>query len=147
MAGRLPRRRVVPALLVPLMIVALFGCKEIEPAETVGYEPMSVKQQDGVAVVTFTDEGADRVGLRTTTAKQQGTQVSVPYDALIYDATGKAWVYTTKGPLSFERVEVVVDRLEGSRAYLRRGLEPGAEVVTVGATEVYGSELGIAGGH
>ena len=42
---------------------------------------------------------------------------------------------------------MVVDRIEGDRVLLSDGLGPGAEVVTVGAAEVYGAELGIGGGH
>jgi hypothetical protein len=35
----------------------------------------------------------------------------------------------------------------GARALLRAGPRPGTRVVTVGATEVYGTETEIAGGH
>jgi hypothetical protein len=49
--------------------------------------------------------------------------------------------------LTFLRAHVVVDRIEGDLVMLSGGLAPGTEVVTVGAAEVYGAELGIAGGH
>jgi len=42
---------------------------------------------------------------------------------------------------------VKVDRVEGDRVLLTRGPRPGTRVVTVGATEVYGAENEIEGGH
>ncbi len=56
-------------------------------------------------------------------------------------------MYTSTGPLSFLRQEVEVDRVEGSVAFLLDGPPAGSRVVTVGAAEVYGTELEIAGGH
>jgi len=56
-------------------------------------------------------------------------------------------VYMVTAPLTFLRVEVVVDRVVGDRALLSSGLSAGTEVVTVGATQVYGAELGIGESH
>ncbi len=50
-------------------------------------------------------------------------------------------------PLTFVRARVEVVRVDGDRVLLSGGLQPGTEVVTVGATEVYGAELDIAGSH
>jgi hypothetical protein len=71
----------------------------------------------------------------------------VPYAALIYDQQGVVWVYTNPSPLTFQRVEVVVDRIVDDLAMLKDGPAPGTLVVTIGATEVYGAELDVAGGH
>ena len=45
------------------------------------------------------------------------------------------------------RADVVVDRIDGDRVLLTEGPRPGSRVVTVGAAEVYGAELEIAGSH
>jgi multidrug efflux pump subunit AcrA (membrane-fusion protein) len=87
------------------------------------------------------------VDLQTTTATRAGGHTVVDYEALIYDGEGVPWVYTVPEPLTFVRAKVTVDRIEGNRVLLSKGLAPGTEVVTVGATEVYGAELEIAGGH
>ena len=71
----------------------------------------------------------------------------MPYAALIYDGQGVTWVYTNAKPLTFLRAKVVVDRVEGDVVLLSDGVLPGTAVVTVGATQVYGAELGIEGGH
>jgi hypothetical protein len=100
-----------------------------------------------VKLVTFTAEGADRLELQTTTARKVSGQTVIDYAALIYDGQGVTWVYTAPEPLTFMRAQVVVDRIVGNDAYLRSGIPVGTRVVTVGAAEVYGSELGIAGKH
>ena len=45
------------------------------------------------------------------------------------------------------RAEVKVDRIDGDRVLLSEGPPAGTKVVTVGAAEVYGAELEIAGSH
>jgi hypothetical protein len=42
---------------------------------------------------------------------------------------------------------VDVDRIQGTRAFLSRGPAAGTRVVTVGAAEVYGTELDVAVSH
>jgi hypothetical protein len=135
-----------PRLLCLLVIAALplSACSEVEEEEATGYEPAkleSVKGSDDLKRVTFTREGAERVGLKTARVRAD----VVPYAAVLYDAEGKTYVYTSPKPLSYLREEVVVDRIEGDRAFLSKGPAAGTEVVTVGAAEVYGTELEIAG--
>ena len=91
--------------------------------------------------------GADRVSLQTETVRRTDGGTVVPYAALIYDPQGVAWVYTNPEPLTFQRAEVVVDRIVDDDVWITDGPPPGTRVVTVGATEVYGAELDIAGGH
>lgn len=119
----------------------------MEEEESSGYEPAkleSVKGSDDLKRVTFTAEGAKRTGLKTAPVGEDGSLEVVPYEALIYDAEGKTYVYTSPKPLSFLREEVRVDRIEEERVLLSDGPPAGTEVVTVGAAEVYGAELEIA---
>jgi multidrug efflux pump subunit AcrA (membrane-fusion protein) len=71
----------------------------------------------------------------------------IPYEALIYDDEGDTHVYASPKPLSFLRVPVEVERIVGNRVLLSEGPPVGTSVVTVGAIEVYGAELEIAGSH
>lgn len=145
------RSRTVLAGAGPLVVAALLlsGCSDAGDASAEAYHPAEVEEVDGLEVkqVTFTEDGAARVDLATATARQDGQHVVVPYAALLYDGQGVPWVYTSPRPLTFLRTEVVVDRVEGELALLSDGPQPGTRVVTVGATEVYGAELDIAGGH
>jgi hypothetical protein len=44
------------------------------------------------------------------------------------------------GPLQYERQAITVDSIEGDQVFLSDGPEAGANVVTLGATELFGSE-------
>jgi hypothetical protein len=139
------------ALGVALIVagVAPSGCTEVEPAEEAGYEPATLQAVEGSELkqVTLTAEGAERTGLRTAPVRRSGDHRVVPYSALIYDGEGKTFVYTAPKPRSFLRAAVVVDRIEGDRVLLTDGPAAGSRVVTIGASEVYGAELDVAGSH
>jgi hypothetical protein len=143
------RRWSAVVLALILGCAGLSGCREVEATSSDGYEPAKLEPigKGDVQRVTFTAEGARRVGLRTAPAVRAGRATVVPYDALIYDGAGAAYVYTSPTPLSFVRVAVAIDRIEGGRVVLSRGPPPGTRVVTAGASEVYGAENEIAGGH
>ena len=149
-AGSRPRL-VVAALVVVSASLPLSACKEVEEKEAAkGYTPAKiepVKGRDDVQLVTFTAEGARRVGLQTAPARRSGRFEVMPYSALLYDGTGAAFVYTSPAARTFLRRNVVVDRIEGERVLLSDGPPTGTAVVTVGAAQVYGAEADIAGGH
>ena len=130
--------------------LVLAGCNEIEPAPTSSYHPaeLSSPGPQGVREVTFTEDASHRVGLQTSRVVARGPDLVVPYAALIYDKQGKPWVYTVTGPLSYLRVSVVVKEEVGEdQMALSAGPDPGTEVVTRGATQVWGAELGMDGNH
>ena len=139
------RTRVVVPVLAAL---ALAGCNEVEEKETSGYEPAKLAEVKGSDAkrVTFTAEGARRVGLERAPVRSARGRKVVPYGSLLYDSEGKTSVYVAATPLSFQRAEVVVQRIEGNRAVLRRGPAVGTQVVDQGSTEVYGTELEIEAG-
>ena len=64
----------------------------------------------------------------------------IPYAAVLYDASGNAWAYTSPQPLVFVRVPIDVDRIVGEVAVLSTGPEAGTDVVTVGTSELWGTE-------
>ena len=66
----------------------------------------------------------------------------VPWSAVVYDYDGGAWVYETTAPHVFVRRRVQVRRVDGDLAVLSGGPAPGARVVSQGAAELFGTELG-----
>ena len=135
-----PRRLALAGLVVATAALPVAGCTEVETETATGYEPSTlepVKGNDDLQRVKFTAEGARRVDLQTASVRRN----VVPYAALIYDPEGKTYVYTSPKPLEYLRKEVKVDRIEGDRVLVSRGPPAGTEVVTVGAAEVYGTEL------
>jgi hypothetical protein len=146
--GRSRARLVVAAVVVVTASLPLSACKEVEEESAEGYSPAKIepiKGSEDLQRVTFTAEGARRVGLQTAPVRRSGTREVVPYAALIYDAEGKTFVYRTTGRLTFVRERVDVTRIDATQAFLSRGPAPGTKVVTVGAAEVYGTELDV--GH
>jgi hypothetical protein len=129
--------------------LSLVGCAEVEDAAVDGYEPASLSSVAGTdfPLVAFTDEGAARTALETAAVQRSGRRVVVPYEALIYASDGTSYVYASPKPLTYQRSEVTIARIRGSRVLLSDGPPVGSRVVTVGASMVYGTELGIAGGH
>ena len=75
-------------------------------------------------------------------------EVSVDQAALVYDKKGKPWVFTVIGPLTYVRAAVGIKEVpDDNQAILSSGPPAGTEVVTVGAIELWGTELEIAGKH
>lgn len=70
--------------------------------------------------------------------------LTVPSAAILRDIHGGEWVYQKTAPDTFVRQRVEVASESGGRALLARGLSVGAQVVTDGAAELFGTEFGAA---
>ena len=94
--------------------------------------------------LTLTEKAAERLGLETAPVVAQQVdgvdRLAIPYAALLYDPSGQAWVYVNEGPLVFVRQTITVDSIDGDQVILSEGPEAGTNVVTLGATELFGSE-------
>ena len=152
--NRLPSmrpRRLAAALVCLVGALGVAGCKEVETESATTYTPDKLEEvkgsKDDLKRVSFTPEAAERTGLRTAPVRREGGRTVVPYDALIYRPDGSTYVYTSPKPLEYLRAEVKVDRIDGDRVVVTKGPPAGTKVVTVGAPEVYGAELEVAGSH
>lgn len=138
--------------MVALLLAAclpLAACKQT--SETAAAEedagPAKVEHLKGDAPtrVTLTEEAAKRLDIQTAAIRDMeigGAQRKViPYAAVLYDTEGNTWTYSSPEPLVFVRHKITVDRIEGEMAVLSDGPAAGTTVVTVGAQELYGSEL------
>ena len=79
----------------------------------------------------------------TIPVPKPSSTVTVPYSSVIYDPSGKIYVFTNIRPLTYVEVPIIVDHVSGSSAYLKMGPKPGARVVSVGAEELYGVQTGV----
>jgi len=82
-----------------------------------------------------------RMRVELPLAGAEGARKVVPYSALYYDARGTAWVYVTPRPLAYERQRVGVEQVTGDFAVLSEGPALGTEVVSTGASLLYGTEI------
>ena len=135
-------------LLAGLLIACapLAGC--VPASGSVGsdsraYKVEAIKGTD-LSRVIVTAEAAKRLDLQTAhvravTVNGRPRKV-IPYAAIVYDAEGRTWAYTTPAFLTFVRAPVTVEYVEGDRAVLTDGPAVGSEVVSVGVQELYGTE-------
>jgi hypothetical protein len=89
--------------------------------------------------------GAFRVGQRVAVdlpATGSASGLMVPTSAILRDAYGGEWVYVRTAPHVYERRRIEIVSTNGGQAMLGRGLSNGAQVVTAGAAELFGTEFG-----
>jgi hypothetical protein len=95
--------------------------------------------------VTLSAEAAKRLGIETAAVRQLGARTAVPYGAVVYNADGSTFTYTSPKPRVYVRAPITVVRIAGGRAVLSKGPAVGTSVVTVGSQELYGSEYEVEG--
>ena len=146
--------RVLSVVLIVLgLVVVIHELSEKELSEDAvasESEPATLEPVEGTSLVrvTLTSHAAERVGVQTVPVRGAGSGADpkvVPYGAVIYDAEGKTWVYTSPEPLVFVRAPIEVDRVEGRKVFLSSGPATGTEVVSVGTAELFGAEFEV--GH
>jgi hypothetical protein len=136
------------AVLMIIVSLQLVACGQT-PASQESSPPARVEHLgQGLNRVILTAEAAKRLGIETalvSNAQVGGTQrEAVPYAAVYYDLNGATWVYTIPEPLTYVRASITVDSITGNVAVLSKGPPAGTAVVTVGATELYGTETGVS---
>ena len=98
--------------------------------------------------VILTEKAAQRLDIQTVAVQAQDANGSqqkvVPYAAVLYGLAGQTWTYVNPEPLVFVRQVIVIESIQGDLAVLSEGPDVGIPVVTVGAAELYGAELGVS---
>jgi hypothetical protein len=97
--------------------------------------------------VVLTADAVRRLGIKTepVQAGPVAGRLTMPYAAVLYDASGTTWTYTNPEPEVFVRKKITIDTIQGGVATLSDGPTVGTAVVVVGATELYGTEFGVGG--
>ena len=115
--------------------------------------PAGVERVAGTELsrVTLSEMAIQRIALKTDEVRESKASRSttkqkvVPYSALIYDAGGNTWIYTSPQPRTFIRHKVQVNYIDSNVVVLKDGPPTGTVVVSVGAAELYGAEFKV--GH
>jgi hypothetical protein len=96
--------------------------------------------------VTLTPKAAERLGVVIDEVRADPSgRLIVPYASVLYDLTGKTWVYISADPLTFARGAVVIDTIKGDNVYLTDGPPAGTKVLAAGVPQVFGTEVRV--GH
>lgn len=154
MTSQKPLRRLPMAAAV--CAVLLFSLPACTPSSAVtapaaakfANDPATVEKnaETGIAKITLSERGLERLQLTTDTVKPGagGTEVVLPYAALLYDASGATWVYTNPAPRVYQRQAVTVAKVQAGVVTATAGPPAGTTVVTVGAAELFGAEFDTA---
>jgi len=136
--------------LVGLIVVGLVlgGCGAATPPAAETVEAITIEEQDsGLKQLTLSAKAAERLGVATAPVAATGSMLSIPYAAVVYDAEGATWAYVNAEPLVYLREAITVEEIDGDVALISAGPPTGTTVVTTGAAELYGAEIGVGGGH
>ncbi|MCB5275698.1 hypothetical protein BJG92_03249 [Arthrobacter sp. SO5] len=150
MTSQKPQRRLpLAAAVCAAILFTLPGCAQTAAvtAPVNVNDPAKVEKNatTGIAKLTLTERGLERLELKTDTVKAgTGTDVLMPYASLLYDANGKTWVYTNPAPRVYQRQSVTVSKVEAGLVTATAGPPVGSTVVTVGAAELFGAEFDTA---
>ena len=145
--GRSNRKALIGLGLAAFLLAA---CAQGEVAGIVSEDPpvkVEKNETTGLSRLTLSAKAAERLGIATGAVSAAGAGTTIPYAALVYDKTGKTWVYTNPQGRDFVRQAIEVERIEGDLAYLTSGPPVGTAVVTVGTAELWGVDTGVGGGH
>jgi hypothetical protein len=129
-------------LVMAVLCGSLAACAQVAEEEEELHQPATLEPIEGseTSRITLTAEAAERVGIEVDPVLATGSGSVIPYAAVFYTAAGDTWTYTNPEPLTFVRVPIIVDHIEGDRAFLSEGPASGVEVVTQGSSELYGTE-------
>lgn len=138
----------IPVIIVLGVLAALglagffvfLGKNSKAPAHSEPAQVTVMPGGEGKAVI-LQEQARTRLDIQTAEVAAQ--PLAVPYAALLYETDGTTWVYTNPEPLVYVRHRIEVDRIEGDRVLLVSGPPAGAAVVTTGAAELLGVELGV----
>lgn len=145
-------------LVLTAAVSALLPACAAVPEETAAHSnPVEIEQVEGseLARLSLTEQAAERLDIQTAPVDQasvpptpsgEGDPVQrlvVPYAAVLYDRAGETWAYTSPEPLVFVRHAITVEYIDDERAVLSAGPDVGTPVVIVGATELFGAEVGV----
>ena len=134
--------------------VGASGCSEAGASNEENHETAVTVEagadEDQPARLTVSERAEQRLGLRTEpvrplTGQANGATEVIAYSAVVYDADGKSWTFSSPSPRTYIRVPIVISSIAGQTVQLKSGPPVGTQVVVVGAPELVGAEAGISG--
>jgi hypothetical protein len=137
-------------LLLAALCLGAASCSRTDEAAESTSDAVRLEPVEGTELskVILSRRAAERLGIRTDRVRLQrqpgaGTRKVIAHGAVLYDEHGDTWTFTSPAPLTFLRQKIDIDYITGSSVVLRDGPPAGTTVVTVGAAELLGAELGV----
>lgn len=137
--------------MIILILASLIqsACSAASTPAVASEKPSITEKVDGSEFnrVILTERAAQRIEVRTSKVREEqvkgAKKLVVPYASIIYGLHGETWVYVSPAPLTFQRVPIIVDYIEGDNAYLNEGPAVGTDVADVAVAELYGADTGV----
>ena len=131
--------------IIAVMVAALplAGCGKSTAKSLPEAPAIMEKQESGIGRITLKGRAAERLGIDFAEVTTSGQRLEAPYSALLYDASGREWVFISPQPNVFTRTDIKVEVIEGDRMYYSQGPAAGTKVVTSGIAQLYGIEFGV----
>ncbi|MFK4531562.1 hypothetical protein ABIF90_009543 [Bradyrhizobium japonicum] len=124
-------------------------CVLVLSAETIGKStPARVDPtlDANIKKITLTPKAAERLGILIDEVRADPSgRLIVPYASVLYDLSGKAWIYISAEPLTFVRGPIEIDTIKGENVYLSDGPPVGTKVLAAGVPQIFGTEVKV--GH
>lgn len=139
------RRRVRSIVALTAACLSLAACADTPAKDSAAGDAATIEDIAGSALkrVTVTAAAAKRLDLQTGRVRAGGATKQIPYSAVLYDPDGHTWAFAETAPRSYVREPIAVAAIDGDVASLTAGPAVGTAVVTVGAEELYGAEIGV----
>jgi hypothetical protein len=83
----------------------------------------------------------ERVAVEIPTAESKEEHLVIPFNSVLHDIHGGQWVYERTAEHTYTRRRVQVARLAAADAILSTGPAVGANIVTDGSAELFGTEF------
>ena len=138
--------KLVVVLVLILAAFVVLSYKRTSQETKIKTSPAKLESIEGTKLsrVTLSEAASVRLNIQTDQVKAKGQgRKTIPYSAVFYGANGDTWTYINLEPFVFVRYPIKIDSIREDLAVLTDGPQVGTEVVTVGAAELYGIELGI----
>lgn len=128
-------------ILFSLIFASLCACEQ-NKSNSSDVEPVKLEDIPGTNLhrVILTGLAAKRIDLQTVKVVSDAAGSVIPYSSMIYDAKGQAWVYSVIGKLTYVRAPIHVQSIISDKVILKDGPPVGTEIVSIGVSELYGSE-------
>lgn len=142
--------------LLALAVLVLSACGTARPADAPAATLIPVAGSD-IPRIQLTSAAVQRVGIVTQPVRavpmaagararaSAGAREVIPYSAVVYGTDGSTWTFVNIAPRMYLRQPITITAIRGDIALLSAGPPVGARVVTVGSTELLGTEYDISG--
>jgi hypothetical protein len=135
-----------------MITLGVSGCSEAGASNESNAETAVTVEsagEDQPARLTVSERAEERLGLRTEPVRpvtgQPGVTEVISYSAVVYDAEGESWAFSSPSPRTYVRVPIQISSITGKTVQLKSGPPVGTQVVVVGVPELVGAEAGISG--